>query len=170
MQLRILLFISSVANFYMIVYAMDDSFFWNNTSVDFYNGLKQQIGNIQQKLNDQEKKISEHEQTIKKLPKFCYGTTNSDQWLPFNQGPSGLMMYINTTSCHFNQMPTYFTSLSGDSEHWTTTGMTSIYRGTSTGFTIFLYPDIGREPKQYSMERLAIRKWKLNWIGIVQGE
>lgn len=149
---------------------MGDSSLWNNQSLDFYNGLKKEIENIQQKLNDQEKKIGQQEQTLKLLPKICRGTASYDQWLPFTEGPSGLMMRINTTSCQFNQIPTYFTSLSGDSEHWTTLGMTSIYRGTSTGFTIFLYPDMGREPKEYSMQRLAIRKWQLNWMGIIHGK
>ena len=65
MQLLSLLFISLFANFYVIVYAMGDSSLWNNQSLDFYNGLKKEIENIQQKLNDQEKKIGQQEQTLK---------------------------------------------------------------------------------------------------------
>lgn len=170
MQLLILLAISLVANFYQLAYALGDSSLRNDAPLDFCNGLQNQVRNIQQKLNDQEKKISEQKEKIKQLPKFCQGKTRYDQWLSHNAGSFGIMVYVNTTSCHFNQVPTYFTSLSGLSQHWTTLGITSIYGGTSTGFTVFLAPDIAREPKEYSMAQLAMRRWELNWIGIVHGE
>ncbi|CAF3933082.1 unnamed protein product [Rotaria sp. Silwood1] len=174
----------------------DNSPFWNNINIlsqnhndlwTMINGLQQKVSGLEQTINEQQQKLNHQEQmfvdlkknisdqqqkiivqqeTIQKLPTFCQGRTSYDQWQPYADHRS-LLVHVNTTSCRFKQVPTYFTSLSGTSHHWRVTGMTSIYNEVSTGFIVCLYPEF-QETQTETLQHLPARKWELNWIGIVQ--
>jgi hypothetical protein len=64
---------------------------------------------------------------------------------------------VNTASCGFTSTPLYFTSIGGESGHWASTGATSIYTPTATGFRVYVrYPGITPAvANQYG--------WHLNW-------
>ena len=62
----------------------------------------------------------------------------------------------NTSACGEVRTPTYLTSLGGTSRHWATTGVTSIYTPTATGFRVYVE----------TTETVATAKanqWHVNW-------
>jgi hypothetical protein len=66
-------------------------------------------------------------------------------------GHLGLRLYTAT--------PRYFTSLGGDSYHWWTTGATSIYSPTATGFRVFVFDSHG----PVTPGDANARGWHINW-------
>jgi len=85
---------------------------------------------------------------------FCSGT--GANWKTYH---SYIMTDIDTSSCGFVETPKYFTSISGDSNHWTTTGATSIYSETPTGFRVYIWKS-GGVSTGYAVQR----NWRVNWI------
>jgi hypothetical protein len=82
----------------------------------------------------------------------------------------GIWIQVDTTSAGFTSQPTYVTSLGGNSEHWNTTGGSSVYppddalgKDLRRGFRVFIRWDGGNplEPK-----KAQDRKWCINWIGM----
>lgn len=82
----------------------------------------------------------------------------------------GIWIQVDTTSAGFTGTPTYVTSLGGNSEHWNTTGGSSVYppnqdlnRELKRGFRIFIRWRAGEalEPK-----KAEDQKWCINWIGM----
>lgn len=72
---------------------------------------------------------------------FCGGHTNTDGtgWVLYgNPGSNGIYIDVDTSGCNFPSTPMYFASLGGLGAHWTTTGATSIYAPTATGFRIYI--------------------------------
>ena len=45
---------------------------------------------------------------------------------------------VDTSAGKFTSTPRYFTTLGGNSSHWATTGATSIYNATPTGFRVYV--------------------------------
>jgi len=80
-------------------------------------------------------------------------------------GGEGIFLDVDTSSAGFTSTPIYITSIGGASHHWWTTGATSIYLPTPTGFRVYvrystggpLTPDIAN---QY--------EWHINWIAVPQ--
>jgi hypothetical protein len=78
-------------------------------------------------------------------------------------GSEGIFVDVNTSSAEFTTTPIYITSLGGISNHWRTTGATSIYIPTPTGFRVYvrwaggglLTPAVAN---QYG--------WHINWIAV----
>jgi hypothetical protein len=71
------------------------------------------------------------------------------------------MMDVDTTACKFTGAPRYFTSLSGDSHHWSTTGATSIYSETANGFRVYIAQEGG-----VSTSYAAAKNWRINWVAV----
>lgn len=88
-------------------------------------------------------------------PRYCSGT--GANWVPYN---GYIMTDIDTSSCGFTTTPKYFTSISGNSNHWSTTGATSIYSATPTGFRVYIWMS-GGVSTTYAKDRA----WRINWIG-----
>lgn len=91
----------------------------------------------------------------------CAGRTTSGatSWVAY----SGTSIYvdINTSACGFTATPIYFTTLTGTSNHFTATGMTSLYSATATGFRVYVSQPAGITPttaNNYS--------WAVNWVGM----
>jgi len=94
-----------------------------------------------------------------KIKRIETGYTND--WKVY--GTKGLYVDVDTSKYNFSDNVIYFTSLSGTSALWRTTGATSIYNPTKDGFRVYLYCNYDRDnylndAKQY--------KWTLHWIGI----
>ncbi|MBD2534171.1 hypothetical protein H6G97_33425 [Nostoc flagelliforme FACHB-838] len=97
---------------------------------------------------------------------LCGGTTSpgNTNWKVYD--PYSIFVEIDTSSCNFTNLPLYTTSLGGLSEHYVTTGATSIYHATKTGFVIYVrraFPVIPIDPV-YAND--AGRQWVINWVGI----
>src|ERR1051325_1445984 len=65
-------------------------------------------------------------------------------WQPYVGGTNGIYVDINTTAGKFSATPVYITSIGGKTNHWATTGATSIYpippatSPTATGFRVYV--------------------------------
>jgi hypothetical protein len=95
-----------------------------------------------------------------------YGTNNADgcvgrtsatntPWVSYNGG-SGLYVDVDTSACGETRSATYITSLGGTSRHWATTGVTSIYSPTSTGFRVYI-------KTTETPEQARANGWHVNW-------
>lgn len=78
-------------------------------------------------------------------------------------GGAGIFIDINTSSGKFATTPAYVTSLNGNSSHWATTGGTSVYSPTPTGFRVYLRWANGAP---LTPGDAASNGWHLKWIGM----
>lgn len=92
------------------------------------------------------------------------GRSKPTDWKQVSNG-RGIYVDVDTTVGAFSSSrpcPMYLTSLGGDNNHWATTGATSIYKATHTGFRVYvrwidgspLIPEFAEE-----------RGWHINWLG-----
>lgn len=88
-------------------------------------------------------------------------TPGTTAWQVYN--PNGIVLDVNTTAAHLTGAPVYVTSIGGTSNHWATTGATSIYSATATGFRVYVrYADGGPiTPAQANGWQ-----WHINWIAM----
>jgi len=82
-------------------------------------------------------------------------------WQPY--GAQGIFVDVDTSLAGFTNTPMYITSLGGIGNHWETTGATSIYNPTPTGFRVYLRlasagPITPAFANQYG--------WHINWIAV----
>jgi hypothetical protein len=94
--------------------------------------------------------------------KVCTGATDAGSgWVDYNA--YAVYIDVDTKACGFASTPQYFTSLGGATLHYATTGATSIYLPTATGFRIYL----ANEPWSAAQQRPP-SSWGLfiNWIAI----
>jgi secreted trypsin-like serine protease len=87
----------------------------------------------------------------------CVGRTSPDTtpWIAY-EGGGGIYADVDTSACGETRTPTYLTSLGGTSRHWATTGVTSIYSPTPTGFRVYI-----RTTETVADARR--NKWHVNW-------
>jgi hypothetical protein len=76
-------------------------------------------------------------------------------------GGEGVFVDVDTSSAGFTSTPIYITSLGGSSGHWWTTGATSIYTPTSTGFRVYVRWATGGSLTPAMANQL---EWHINWI------
>lgn len=88
----------------------------------------------------------------------CAGSTTpgSTAWVVYHV--DGIYVDIDTSECGYTQIPLYFASLGGTSQHDTSTGGSEIYKNTSTGFRMYINRK-GATPT-YANDR----SWHVNWI------
>jgi hypothetical protein len=87
----------------------------------------------------------------------CIGRTDPDDtdWVQYNE--NGVYLDVDTSLCGL-ETPLYFTSLGGDSQHWYTTGATSIYDPTPNGFRVYVNrPGI-------TVADARSNRWHVNWV------
>jgi hypothetical protein len=73
---------------------------------------------------------------------------------------------VDTSAAGFTTTPVYVTSIGGDSNHWRTTGGSSVYAATATGFRVFLRWDrISVNEEALTPADANNYKWHINWIG-----
>ncbi|WP_257448301.1 GON domain-containing protein [Archangium lipolyticum] len=92
-------------------------------------------------------------------PSLCTGQTapGATSWQQY--GSDGLYLDVDTTACGYSAAPLYFTSLGGLDNHWKTTGATSIYLPTATGFRVYVWYR-GNSLTPALANQLG---WYLNW-------
>ena len=80
-------------------------------------------------------------------------------------GGEGVFVDVDTSSAGFTNTPIYITSLGGTTHHWATTGATSIYHPTPTGFRVYI-----RFPNGGSLTPAVANQmgWHINWIAVPQ--
>jgi hypothetical protein len=79
-------------------------------------------------------------------------------WQPYTEG---IFVDVDTSSAGFTYTPIYITSLGGNGSHWATTGATSIYLPTRTGFRVYV-----RWANGGSLTPAVANQngWHINWI------
>jgi len=89
-------------------------------------------------------------------------TPGSTNWQPY-PGNTGIYLDVDTSAGKFTTTPKYFTSLGGDSSHWATTGVTSIYTPSPTGFRVYVRWSDGSVLTPAQANSL---QWHVNWLGV----
>jgi len=75
----------------------------------------------------------------------------------------GIFVDVDTSSAKFTTTPIYITSLGGTGYHWGTTGATSIYVPTPTGFRVYIrFPDGSSLTPAFANQN----GWHINWIAV----
>ena len=109
--------------------------------------------------------MSKNKQGEQKMSfKFGSGSTppGSTNWQPYGNN-TGIYLDIDTSGCGFNSTPRYFTSIGGRSNHWSTTGATSIYNATPTKFRVYVRRSNGAT---LTPAYANARKWHINWFAV----
>ncbi len=104
------------------------------------------------------------------------GTTELKGWIQHADVANQIYIDVDTSKCEFKETPLYICSLVGCSHHWSTTGGSSIYAPTPTGFRVsvrnavsyFIEGTCNYFPLQVST---AVKhKWRINWIAVENDE
>ena len=83
-------------------------------------------------------------------------------WVQYG-GNTGVYVDVDTSAAHFSTTPVYTTSLGGVSGNWSTTGATSIYSPTATGFRVYVRWSNGNPLTPAIANN---NRWHINWIGM----
>jgi hypothetical protein len=90
-------------------------------------------------------------------------TPGSTNWQTYTGSTPGIYLDVDTSAGKFTTTPKYFTSLGGDSSHWATTGVTSIYTPSPTGFRVYVR---WSDSSALTPEQANDLKWHVNWLGV----
>jgi hypothetical protein len=74
---------------------------------------------------------------------------------------AGVFIDVNTEGYHFGTTPVYVTALHGRSHHWATTGGSSVYNPTPTGFRVYIRKPDGGSLLVSEAQSLG---WHIQWI------
>jgi len=142
-----------------------------STLVNTVTGLRDNSGSsaLVTTLGSLRNKTDSSSALIRSLP--CYGETNLSAWevFPYNAGKSfGLYVNVSMSACGFTAPPQHVSaSLYGITDHWLTTGASSVYLITATSFRIYLMPV---HPDRVSAENILAEVFtpaqaaNMNWI------
>jgi hypothetical protein len=78
-------------------------------------------------------------------------------------GGAGIYVDVDTSAAQLTITPVYVTSLGGNSSHWATTGASSVYQATATGFRVYVRWDDGGPLTPATAHGF---QWHINWIGM----
>jgi hypothetical protein len=94
-----------------------------------------------------------------------FGTTAWQQYFDEGAGvfEQGVFVDVDTSSAGFTTTPIYITSLGGGTAHWGTTGATSIYTATPTGFRVHVRYSNGAPLTPAIANGFG---WHINWIAV----
>jgi len=97
------------------------------------------------------------------------GTTpvGNTAWQQYSDGES-IFVDVDTSSGGFTSTPIYITSLGGIGYHWVTTGATSIYAPTPTGFRVYVRFARADWSGALTPAFANENKWHINWIAVPQ--
>ena len=76
----------------------------------------------------------------------------------------GVYVDVDTSAAGFVHTPVYLTSISGDAHHGETSGATSVYQPTRTGFRIYIRwtgPD-----RSLNAAMAREYKWRVDWVAM----
>jgi hypothetical protein len=77
----------------------------------------------------------------------------------------GVFVDVDTSSANFTTTPIYITSIGGWGFHWATTGATSIYTPTPTGFRVYVRFSNGQPITPAIANQFG---WHINWIAVTR--
>ena len=83
-------------------------------------------------------------------------------WQQYFDG-EGVFVDVDTSSAGFKTTPIYSTSIGGETSHWGTTGATSIYFPTPTGFRVYVRWSTGGALTPATANQFG---WHINWIAV----
>jgi hypothetical protein len=76
---------------------------------------------------------------------------------------NGIMIDVDTSDAHFTKPPVYVTSLYGAGGHWATTGGSSVYQPTATGFRVYVK---WSDSSSLTPAQAVTYGWRVAWHGI----
>ena len=88
--------------------------------------------------------------------------SGSTAWQQYTSG-NGVYLDVSTSSAGFTTTPIYLTSIGGNTSHWATTGATSIYFPTATGFRVYVRWVDGSPLTPAQANSMG---WTISWVGI----
>jgi hypothetical protein len=91
----------------------------------------------------------------------CGGVSPSSCWRRTARNDQ-IEMIIDTSSCRFQGIPMYFTSVTGGVGDYLLTGINAIYEPTNSSFAIYVGSTDGASADTL-MQRSA--QWNMNWFG-----
>lgn len=97
------------------------------------------------------------------VPCLCAGVSPFTSWQYY--ATSGIFMDVNTTKCRFDRIPSYYTSITGTTNHWQLTGYSAIYSGTSTSFRVYMRNSAGWTGTSM-LTFAASYQWNISWVGM----
>lgn len=89
-------------------------------------------------------------------------TPGSTAWQQY-QGGVGVFVDVDTSAGKFSAIPAYITSIGGNTSHWGTTGASSVYLATATGFRVYVRWWNGNPLTPATANSY---QWHINWIGM----
>jgi hypothetical protein len=95
----------------------------------------------------------------------CGGISPLTRWARTNRTDT-IQMNIDTSSCRFENTPTYFTSITGTAGHYLLVGVNAIYEPTPSSFHIDVR-SLDRQDADTMMAWSAEFQWNVNWFGYV---
>jgi len=84
-------------------------------------------------------------------------------WQQYPDG-EGVFVDVDTSSAGAKTTPIYITSIGGRFAHWSTTGATSIYEPTPTGFRVYVRWSVGGP---LTPAEANFNQWHINWIAVL---
>jgi hypothetical protein len=90
------------------------------------------------------------------------GTTSPADWRRYVGPGEGIYVDVDTSSAGFRNTPVYVCSLYGNAAHWGTTGGSSIYDATATGFRVYVRFSDGRRLRPTDAQTMG---WYIGWMG-----
>ncbi len=91
------------------------------------------------------------------------GSTDPENtaWSEYSQ--DAIKLEVNTTSYNFKSTPIYLTTLGGNSAHYVTIGITSIYNSNPNGFTVYIK---STTPSKNLLSEAKQSKWYVQWVAL----
>lgn len=89
------------------------------------------------------------------------GSTAWQQYVSSDGAFNGVFVDVDTRAAKLTGAPVYVTSIGGRSHHWSTTGATSIYRPSATGFRVHVRWSDGNALNPATANSF---EWHINWI------
>jgi hypothetical protein len=89
------------------------------------------------------------------------GTTQGKPWQQY-PGGDGIFIDVSTAPHEFPGIPIYNAVLYGSSAHWATTGVTSIYNASPTGFRVYIRQADGGP---LTPADAVANGWYVRWVG-----
>ncbi len=94
---------------------------------------------------------------------YCGGVVTSPAWGTLDTVT--LSLAINTSSCRFNSIPLYFTSMDGVGNQFGLASSTAIYGPSNISFTIYINSLFSWSAAQM-LSLSNTEDWTVNWLGI----
>jgi hypothetical protein len=91
------------------------------------------------------------------------GTTKGRPWQPYaGGGGPGIYIDVDAADANFPYTPVYVCSLHGNTRHWATTGGSSVYNASASGFRVYVRQADG---SSLSPSDAATWGWHIAWFG-----